>query len=172
MIIHLKSDLQPTALQEWSSKLKALSFLKDGKRIMVTEASVTAIPAEFEQYVDEFWVFNNDIQLASKKYRSNKRSVKIGAIEVGGTSNNNILIGGSLYYYRLTMKNKVKGKRADFIVNGYVYTVGSKAQAYPKKANEFGGMIVESYKDDKNYWLAKNSNAQLILLKKSDVTIL
>jgi 3-deoxy-7-phosphoheptulonate synthase len=94
MIIHLKSDLQPTALQEWSSKLKALSFLKDGKRIMVTEASVTTIPAEFEQYVDEFWVFNNDIQLASKKYRSDKRSVKIGAIEVGGTSNNTILIGG------------------------------------------------------------------------------
>jgi 3-deoxy-7-phosphoheptulonate synthase len=94
MIIHLKSDLQPAALQEWSSKLKALSFLKDGKRIMVTEASVTSIPVEFEQYVDEFWVFNNDIQLASKKYRSDKRSVKIGDVEIGGTSNNTILIGG------------------------------------------------------------------------------
>jgi len=82
-----------------------------------------------------------------------------------------ILIGGGLYYYHLTRKNKVKGKRGDFIVDGYIYTVGSKAQAYPKKIGEFGGKIVESYKDDKNYWLAKNSNAQDILLKKSDVKI-
>jgi hypothetical protein len=81
------------------------------------------------------------------------------------------IIGGALYYYLVYKKNKVNGKRADFITDGFVYTVGTKAQAYPKKVGEFGGMILESYKQDKDYWLAKNSKAVEILLKKSDVKI-
>jgi hypothetical protein len=64
-----------------------------------------------------------------------------------------------------------KGKRADFIVDGFVYTVGTKAKSYPKSAGEFGGMIIDQYADDKSYWLAKNTKGQQILLKKTDVTI-
>jgi hypothetical protein len=86
-----------------------------------------------------------------------------------------LAIVGGLYYFLIYKKGKVnvdvKGKRADFIVDGFVYTIGTKAQAYPKKVGEFGGMLVESYKDDKDFWLAKNVKAQEILLKKSDVTI-
>jgi hypothetical protein len=80
-----------------------------------------------------------------------------------------IAVLGGLYYFFIYNKNK--GKRADFISDGFVYTVGSKAQSYAKKAGEFGGVIVESYKDDKDFWLAKNSKQQEILLKKSDVKI-
>jgi hypothetical protein len=82
-----------------------------------------------------------------------------------------IVIGGAMYYY-LVFKKRVKGKRADFITNGFVYSVGTKAQAYPKKTGDFGGMLLETYSQDKDYWLAKNSNGQEILLKKSDVSII
>ena len=81
------------------------------------------------------------------------------------------VVGGGLYYFLIYKKNKVAGKRGDFAVDGFVYNVGTKAQAYPKKANDFGGMLVESYKEDKDYWLAKNSKGQNILLKKSEITI-
>ena len=83
-----------------------------------------------------------------------------------------LAILGGLYYFLIYKKNKVKGKRADFNTDGFVYTVNTKSQAYPKKANEFGGVIVESYKADKDFWLAKNSKGQEILLKKTEVNII
>ncbi len=94
MIIHLKEGVNQTVVNEWSGPLKALSFKKDDKFILVTEASVKEIPAQFESYVDSFWVFDNDIQLASKKYKSEKRTVKIGDVTIGGNTGNTILIGG------------------------------------------------------------------------------
>lgn len=83
-----------------------------------------------------------------------------------------MLVGGAAYYFFVYSKNKVKGKRADFIANGFVYTIGTKAQSYPKKAGEFGGLLISNYKDDKNFWLAKNSSGQDILLRKSEVKII
>lgn len=81
-----------------------------------------------------------------------------------------LAILGGLYYFFI-YKKKDNGQRADFIVDGFVYSVGSKAQAYPKKAGEFGGYNPKTYKEDKNYWIASNSKQQDILLKKSDVKI-
>ena len=52
------------------------------------------VPASIENDVDKSWVFDTDIQLASKKYRSNKREVKIGNSIIGGTTNSTMLIGG------------------------------------------------------------------------------
>ena len=84
-----------------------------------------------------------------------------------------LAVVGGLYYFLVYKKRKlsVEGKRADFSVDGFVYAKGTKAQSYAKKVGEFGGLIIESYKEDKNFWLAKNSKGQEILLKKSDVTI-
>lgn len=94
MIIHLKPRTEKSVIDKWSSPLKALSFEKDGLSVMVTEASVKEIPAEFEQYVDEYWVFDNDIQFASKKYKADKREVRFGNTVIGGNSGNTVLIGG------------------------------------------------------------------------------
>jgi hypothetical protein len=92
-----------------------------------------------------------------------------------------LAIVGGLYYFLIYKKTKgkkveledkdVKGKYAYFIKNGFVYTVGTKAQAYPKKNGEYAGTLGETYKDDKDYWLAYNTNAQQILLKKSEVKL-
>jgi hypothetical protein len=89
-----------------------------------------------------------------------------------------IVIGLTAYYLVFTKFKKnlnagvnAKGKRADFIVDGFAYSVGTKAKSYPKSAGEFGGMIIDQYNDDKDYWLAKNTKGQQILLKKSDVTV-
>lgn len=94
MIIHLKPGTVKSIIEKWSGPLKALSFERDGLSVMVTEASIKEIPAEFEQYVDQFWVFDNDIQFASKKYRSEKREVRFGKTVIGGNSGNTVLIGG------------------------------------------------------------------------------
>ena len=94
MIIHLKPGTEKSIIEKWSGPLKALSYEKDGQLVLVTETSVKEIPGEFERYVDEFWVFDNDIQFASKKYRSEKREVRFGNTVIGGNSGNTVLIGG------------------------------------------------------------------------------
>jgi hypothetical protein len=101
--------------------------------------------------------------------------MKKGSVKAIIISISAIAIVGGLYYFLIHKKGlfgfNVKGREAKFSVDGFVYTVGSKAQAYPKKLGEFGGMLVETYKDDKDFWLAKNTKNQDILLKKSDVNI-
>jgi hypothetical protein len=101
--------------------------------------------------------------------------MKKGSVKAIVISISAIAIVGGIYYFLIHKKGlfgiDVKGREAKFSVDGFVYTVGSKAKAYPKKLGEFGGMLVETYKDDKDFWLAKNTKNQDILLKKSDVNI-
>ena len=40
------------------------------------------MPVELEDVVEQFWLFENDIQLASNKYISDKREVQIGNIKI------------------------------------------------------------------------------------------
>lgn len=82
-----------------------------------------------------------------------------------------LIIGAGVYLYVQKKNKNVGGKRADFIKDGFVYSVGTKAQAYPKKNGEFAGQIIETYKEDKSYWLANNTKGQKILLKKSEVKL-
>lgn len=94
MIIHLKKEVGQNVADEWNSRLKAISFRTEERIIMVTETSVKELPNDFERYVDAFWVFDNDIQFASRKYHPATREVKIGNSLIGGNSKNTILIGG------------------------------------------------------------------------------
>jgi 3-deoxy-7-phosphoheptulonate synthase len=52
------------------------------------------VPDFIADKVDEFWVFPNDMQLASRKYLGKTREVNIGNVTIGGDSKNTILIGG------------------------------------------------------------------------------
>ena len=61
---------------------------------MITGSGVKEVPANLQDKTDKSWVFANDIQLASKEYRSEKRTVKIGDITIGGDTKNTVLIGG------------------------------------------------------------------------------
>lgn len=86
-----------------------------------------------------------------------------------------LAIVGGLYYFLVYKKSKgsqsAVGKKGFFAIDGFVYTKGTKAQAYPKKKDEFGGYIQGDYKEDKDYWIATNTKGQEVLLKKSDVTL-
>ena len=94
MIIHLKPSISDTRAGEIADKLNAFSFKKEGKYVLITGASSKEVPVELDSEVDESWPFDNDIQLASKTYQAEKRTVKIGNVEIGGNTNNTILIGG------------------------------------------------------------------------------
>jgi 3-deoxy-7-phosphoheptulonate synthase len=77
-----------------AKKYEAFHIVSQQKSILITSSSVKEVPVELEALVDEFWVFANDMQLASRKYMSATREVKIGNVTIGGNSKNTLLIGG------------------------------------------------------------------------------
>ena len=61
---------------------------------MVTSSSVKSIDAKFDNLVDDTFVFDSDIQLASRSYKSDTRSIDIGNHKIGGNHNNTLVIAG------------------------------------------------------------------------------
>jgi 3-deoxy-7-phosphoheptulonate synthase len=94
MILHLKNSVSKGNAQTIADSIGAFLIHSDGKNVLISGSGMKEVPASIENDVDKSWVFDTDIQLASKKYRSNKREVKIGNSIIGGTTNSTMLIGG------------------------------------------------------------------------------
>ncbi len=94
MIIHLKNSVNAQRIEELSLELKAFHIRYLGKDVLITGSGLKTLPASVENDVDQFWAFDSDIQLASKTYQPEKRTIRIGNVTIGGTTNNTVLIGG------------------------------------------------------------------------------
>ena len=94
MIIHLNTSISHTEAAQLASQLKAFHIEENQQQILITSSGLKEIPAELTGKVADSWVFNNDIQLASKAYRSETRTVNFGNTQIGGTTKNTVLIGG------------------------------------------------------------------------------
>jgi 3-deoxy-7-phosphoheptulonate synthase len=94
MIIQLKNTISSSEASQLAIDNKAFHIVSDGNNVLITGSGVKEVPASLQDKTDKSWVFANDIQLASKEYRSEKRTVKIGDITIGGDTKNTVLIGG------------------------------------------------------------------------------
>jgi 3-deoxy-7-phosphoheptulonate synthase len=94
MIINLKSSVSTEQAAKLASENKAFHIHENGTQILITGSGVKKVPANLEAYTDQHWVFPNDMQLASKKYRASKREVHIGKTKIGGNENRTIVIAG------------------------------------------------------------------------------
>jgi 3-deoxy-7-phosphoheptulonate synthase len=94
MILHLKKGLTKDLGEKLAQDNKAQFYVKDDQFILITEASVKEVPQGLKEFTDESWVLPNDMQLASRIYKNDKREVKIGNVTIGGTTKNTVLIGG------------------------------------------------------------------------------
>lgn len=94
MIIHLRPTVSKELGAQFAKQLRAFHFVSEGIQVLVTEASLKQVPVEMESCVDQCWVFDNDIQLASVSYRKDKRKVRFGNSEIGGDLKKTLIIGG------------------------------------------------------------------------------
>jgi len=94
MIIELKNTSIRTRIDELAVKLKAFHIQHLDRNLLITASSLKTLPAEIESEVENFWVFDSDIQLASRKYQSETRSIPFGGLTIGGQTKNTVLIGG------------------------------------------------------------------------------
>ena len=93
MIIHLKKNVSAAQAAVLASEHKAF-HVSNNQEILITGSGVKELPTGLADFTDNFWVFANDMQLASKNYQSDKRTVAINNTIIGGTTNNTVLIGG------------------------------------------------------------------------------
>ena len=94
MIIHLKNSVSSADAAKLAAENKAFHLVSQGVNVLVTGSGIKEVPAALEAVTEAHWVFPNDMQLASRNYRSETREVKIGNVSIGGNTKNTILIGG------------------------------------------------------------------------------
>ena len=94
MIIHLKSGTEASKIEALKRKINAFHIKERGVDVLISSSKHKEVPVEFENIVDRFWQFSNDMQLSAKSYLNSKRIVRIGNQEIGGETKNTLLIGG------------------------------------------------------------------------------
>ncbi len=94
MIIHLKTNVSSNEAAQIAASVRAFHSMFRGTNVLITGSGVKELPASIEDKLDQFWVFPNDIQLASRLYLNEKRTVKFGAVTIGGNTKQTVLIGG------------------------------------------------------------------------------
>lgn len=88
MILHLNHKAGPEITETLARFYEAIVVSNSGKNILVTPSRFKQVESQHEPYIEECYVFDTDIQLASAKYKKGKRPVKIGKYEIGGNSRN------------------------------------------------------------------------------------
>ena len=94
MIIHLKKDISKDQAASLAEQIKAFHIEEDGIQVLITGSGVKEVPEAVAAFTENHWVFANDLQLASSKYKKEKRTVQVGNVTIGGKSGNTLVIAG------------------------------------------------------------------------------
>jgi 3-deoxy-7-phosphoheptulonate synthase len=94
MILHLNPGISNEELFNLSKKHQGIGFFQNEQPILVLSGKTKTIPDSLAELVNESFVMESDIQLASKSYISEKRTIKIGNIEIGGSTDHTMMIAG------------------------------------------------------------------------------
>lgn len=93
MIVHLKKDISKEQALQLADKYQSILF-ENGRMILVTPSKLKAADEELKQASDEIFVTDTDIQLAGKQYMPAKRQIDLGNVQIGGSTNNTVVITG------------------------------------------------------------------------------
>ena len=94
MILHLKQGINDKKASEITKVLDAFIVKKDNRTILITSSSIKDVKQEISQYIEESFVFDNDMQLSSAEYQKEIREITIGKNKIGGENNNTLLTIG------------------------------------------------------------------------------
>ena len=93
MIIKLKSTISGAQAEQLAVAHKAFHIF-DGAHTLITGSSMKEVPAGLVEHTEASWVFPNDMQLASRDYNPETRTINFGATTIGGQTKHTVLIGG------------------------------------------------------------------------------
>lgn len=93
MITHLKKSIGLEKAEEIAQSENAFLINTPDRFILITGSGQKESPLD-SSIVEEVFVFENDMQLSSRKYMKETREVKLGNVRIGGQSKNTIMIAG------------------------------------------------------------------------------
>jgi len=94
MIIELNDKVNEERAHELAEVAKAFCIYDGTRFVLVNSSSQKKLPTELENSTNKFVVFDDDLQLGSRKYQSETRSIQLGKVQIGGNSGNTVVIGG------------------------------------------------------------------------------
>ncbi|MBN9294679.1 MAG: 3-deoxy-7-phosphoheptulonate synthase [Flavobacteriia bacterium] len=94
MILQLTKNIGREEAQQIADSNKAFLIDYKSEKYLITGSSMKEVPQQLQDKISEFWVFENDNQLASRKFQSETREVKFGNVTIGGSTKNTIMIAG------------------------------------------------------------------------------
>ncbi|MEI6488440.1 MAG: 3-deoxy-7-phosphoheptulonate synthase [Bacteroidota bacterium] len=95
MIIHLKPEIATEKAEQIGVELESVVLKRDGYYALITSSKMKPIDEKYNQFIAERFPFDDDIQLASKKYMAGVREIEItDSVSIGGTHNNTVMITG------------------------------------------------------------------------------
>lgn len=94
MIIHLKKSIGDERAEQIAKANNAFLINQENQYVLISSSSQKEIDSQYDADVIETFVFDNDMQLASRKYMPTTREVKIGQVTIGGETGNTLVIAG------------------------------------------------------------------------------
>ena len=94
MILKLATTVAKSEAAILAEQAKAFHITYQGSEYLITSSSVKSVPEELNGKVEQDWIFPNDMQLSSREFQQETRTVHIGETAIGGDTKNTILIGG------------------------------------------------------------------------------
>ncbi len=94
MIIELKSTVSEKRAQEIAAEVKAFCIHYDGGYVLITSSSTKSLDTKFESETERVTVLNDDMQLSSRAWKKETRTIDINGVKIGGTTMNTALIAG------------------------------------------------------------------------------
>ena len=94
MIVHLDLGISDEKAQELAMAHQAIWFKGNDNLVFVLPSAIKTLPLALESLAKHFWVSDSDMQLSSRQYRNETRTVSWGNTTIGGSSNNTVIIAG------------------------------------------------------------------------------
>lgn len=94
MIIHLIKQTGVEMANQIAFENQAFLIEKEERFVLISSSSQKELDAKYNKYVEQVFVFPNDMQLASKDYMPTTREIQWGNVKIGGNTGNTVMIAG------------------------------------------------------------------------------
>ena len=94
MILKLKQNVSEKEINETAIRLSAIVVKEGNSTLLVTPSKLKSPDDLSAGITDSYFSFEDDIQLASRKFLTETRKIDFGNVSIGGATNNTIVIAG------------------------------------------------------------------------------
>lgn len=94
MIIELKNTVSETRANEIAAEIKAFCIHYEGRYTLITSSSVKELDKKYDAEADRVTVLNDDMQLSSRAWKPETRTIDINGVKIGGNTGHTALIAG------------------------------------------------------------------------------